>query len=96
MSDHKVDVVGEGLHDFSAIARVGYDQLKPFPAFAPASDEFHKVLFCEILSKQCQCTDVSMTGEMQAGGVVESQVPRQVSGAGEETVFENHLIFPRL
>ena len=65
VSDNKVDVLGEGVYDFSTVTCVCDDELKSFAARAPALYELHKVLRCKILSKQRQTTSVSMTGEMQ-------------------------------
>ena len=71
VSDNKVDVIGEGVYDFSTVICVCDDELKSFAALAPARYELHKVLRY-ILSKQRQSTGVSMTGEMQdlIGGVL--------------------------
>ena len=95
MFDNKVDVLGEGVYDFSTVACVYDDELKSFAARTPALYELHKVLRCKILSKQRQSTGVSMTGEMQDCRVVEPQGPRQVSGAGEVAGFENYIVSPR-
>ena len=72
MSDNKVDVLGEGVYDFSTVTCVCDDELKSFADSTPALYELHKVLRCKILSKQRQSTGVSMTGEMQdlIGGVL--------------------------